>query len=146
MERRVDYFVSHAGADRAWAEWIANELLDLGRTVKLDIWDWGAGSNFILEMDRASTMAEHTLVLLSPSFLEGVYTQPEWAAALAADPDGSLRRLIPVRVALCDIKGLLRSIVYVDLVGLDETQARVTLREGLDQTRPTSRPPFPGVP
>ncbi|MFI8529883.1 toll/interleukin-1 receptor domain-containing protein [Streptomyces aquilus] len=37
------WFVSHAGADRAWAEWIAWQLLDAGLEVELDCWDWGAG-------------------------------------------------------------------------------------------------------
>jgi len=27
---RVDFFVSHAGADRAWAEWVAWQLMDAG--------------------------------------------------------------------------------------------------------------------
>ncbi|AZP22651.1 TIR domain-containing protein [Streptomyces aquilus] len=39
----VMWFVSHAGADRAWAEWIAWQLLDAGLEVELDCWDWGAG-------------------------------------------------------------------------------------------------------
>src|ERR1022692_929855 len=25
---RVDFFISHAGADRAWAEWVASQLRD----------------------------------------------------------------------------------------------------------------------
>ncbi|MEV8509892.1 toll/interleukin-1 receptor domain-containing protein, partial [Actinoplanes sp. NPDC051475] len=32
---RVDVFVSHAGRDRAWAEWVAWTLLDAGYTVEL---------------------------------------------------------------------------------------------------------------
>src|SRR5689334_8122882 len=40
---RIDFFVSHAGADRAWAEWVAWQLTDAGYTVELDVWDWAAG-------------------------------------------------------------------------------------------------------
>ncbi len=40
---RADFFVSHAGADRAWAEWVAWQLIDAGYTVELDAWDWGGG-------------------------------------------------------------------------------------------------------
>ncbi|WP_217240007.1 toll/interleukin-1 receptor domain-containing protein [Streptomyces sp. AC555_RSS877] len=48
------WFVSHAGgADRAWAEWVAWQLLDAGFQVELDYWDWGAGDNFILKMNAA---------------------------------------------------------------------------------------------
>src|SRR6185437_5598940 len=37
---RADFFVSHAGAERAWAEWVAWQLTDAGYTVELDAWDW----------------------------------------------------------------------------------------------------------
>ena len=37
---RADFFVSHAGAERAWAEWVAWQLTDVGYTVELDAWDW----------------------------------------------------------------------------------------------------------
>ncbi|MEU0392392.1 toll/interleukin-1 receptor domain-containing protein [Streptomyces sp. NPDC006208] len=46
-------FVSHAGADRAWAEWVAWQLVDAGYEVELDHWDWGAGENFVLKMNEA---------------------------------------------------------------------------------------------
>src|SRR5260370_32872651 len=36
---RVDFFVSHAGRDGAWAEWVAWQLIDAGYSVELDRWD-----------------------------------------------------------------------------------------------------------
>ena len=50
---RVDFFVSHAGADRAWAEWVAWQLIDAGYSVELDVWDWAAGRNFVTAMNEA---------------------------------------------------------------------------------------------
>ncbi|MEU9919223.1 toll/interleukin-1 receptor domain-containing protein [Streptomyces sp. NPDC051001] len=44
--------MSHAGADRAWAEWVAWQLLDAGHQVELDYWDWGAGDTFVLKRGR----------------------------------------------------------------------------------------------
>ncbi|MGH4021436.1 MAG: toll/interleukin-1 receptor domain-containing protein, partial [Pseudonocardiaceae bacterium] len=38
----VDFFVSHAGRDQAWAEWVAWHLVEAGYTVELDCWDWAA--------------------------------------------------------------------------------------------------------
>ena len=43
----VDLFVSHAGRDRAWAEWVAWELQQGGYRVELDFWDWEVGENFV---------------------------------------------------------------------------------------------------
>jgi hypothetical protein len=34
---RIDFFISHAGADRAWAEWVAWQLDAAGYTVELDV-------------------------------------------------------------------------------------------------------------
>ncbi|MEV7890997.1 toll/interleukin-1 receptor domain-containing protein [Streptomyces sp. NPDC002817] len=47
------WFISHAGADRASAEWIAWQLTEAGHRVELDYWDWGAGGNFVLRMNAA---------------------------------------------------------------------------------------------
>jgi nucleoside phosphorylase len=144
----TDFFISHAGADSDWAEWIASILKANGYRVELDLWDWPAGSNFVVEMDRATREAERTLVVLTKQYLKGVYTQPEWAAALVTDPGSAKRKLVPVRVEPCEPRGLLAPIVYVDLVGLDETAATHALLEGVrNARRPSSyNSPFPAVP
>jgi hypothetical protein len=36
---RVDFLISHAGSDRAWAEWVAWQLTEAGHTVEFDVWD-----------------------------------------------------------------------------------------------------------
>jgi TIR domain len=41
---RTDFLVSHAGADRAWAEWVAWRLAEAGYTVELDVRDWAAAA------------------------------------------------------------------------------------------------------
>ncbi|MFC8350769.1 toll/interleukin-1 receptor domain-containing protein [Streptomyces sp. NPDC057280] len=61
------WFVSHAGADRAWAEWIAWQLLDAGHEVELDCWDWGTGDNFILKMNAALEQGR-MVALFSPAY------------------------------------------------------------------------------
>ena len=37
--RGTDFFISHAGRDTAWAEWLAWQLQQAGYTVELDVWD-----------------------------------------------------------------------------------------------------------
>jgi hypothetical protein len=41
---RRDFFISHAGHDRAWAEWVAWHLSDAGYDIELDCWEWGPGT------------------------------------------------------------------------------------------------------
>jgi acyl-CoA synthetase (AMP-forming)/AMP-acid ligase II len=52
-EQRADFFISHAGSDLAWAEWVAWQLAEAGYTVELDAWDWPAGANFVTAMSDA---------------------------------------------------------------------------------------------
>lgn len=62
---RVDFFVSHAGADRAWAELVAWQLTDAGYTVELDMWDWAAGQNFMTAISDALGRYDRMLALFS---------------------------------------------------------------------------------
>ena len=140
-----DVFVSYNRADRAWAEWIAWALEEAQYSVVVQAWDFRPGGNFVLYMQEA-TSAKHTLPVLSPTYLAAEYTQPEWAAAFARDPQGKDRVLIPVRVVECTPDGLLAQIVYADLVGLDEDAARRTLLDAFrDRGKPPEAPAFPGT-
>jgi len=141
-----NFFISYSRSDIPWATWIAWQLEERGYEVVLEAWDIRPGHNSVLEMNRAATEAERILVVLSSSFLESLYTQPEWATAFAADPKGEQRRLIPIRVQECQPQGLLASIAFIDLVGLEEIEARETLLEGLASSgKPLIAPGFPGA-
>lgn len=145
---KADFFISFSKADRAWAEWIAWELEeeDLGYKAVFQPWDFRPGGNFALSMQRAAKKADRTLAVLSPDYLESLYSQAEWAAAFASDPDGTRGKLVPVRVREVQLEGLQLPINYIDLVGLDEEAARAELRSGLapGRAKPRTRPYFPG--
>jgi hypothetical protein len=143
----VDFFVSYTSADRPWAKWIAWELEAAGYSTRIQAWDMQPGSNFVLEMDEAARVGGRTVAVLSPAFLESGYARAEWAAAFAEDPTGERRKLVPVRVRDCDPRGLLKAIVYVDVVGLSEDASRARLLEGVTRGRakPEHAPPFPGA-
>lgn len=64
----------------------------------------------------------------------------EWTAAMHNDPGGSKGLLVPVRVAEATGTGLLGPIGWIDLVGLDEDQARAALLEEAN-TRISPRDP-----
>ena len=143
---QVDFFLSYTQADRLWAEWIAWVLEEAGFATTNQAWDFRPGSNFPLEMQRASAGAERTVPVLSPDYLESGFAMAEWAAAFAQDPTGATGKVLPVRVRRTELDGLLSSIVYIDLVDLDEATARERLLAGLARGRakPASKPIFPG--
>src|SRR5580765_5114214 len=110
---KKDFFISYNKADRIWAEWIAWHLEASGHySVVIQAWDFGPASNFVLEMDRAIQECERVVAVLSPDYLISLFTKPEWAAYFAEDPTSEQRRIIPVRVRECELKGLLAPIVY----------------------------------
>lgn len=143
----TDFFVSYTQADRAWAEWIAWILEEAGYSTKIQAWDFGAGSNFVVAMHTAAAECERTIAVLSPDYVDSRFTAPEWAAAFAQDPTGGQGLLVPVRVRKVYLTGLLPQVVYIDLVGLDEPVGEKTLLDGVKRGRkkPKTKPGFPGT-
>ncbi len=97
----TDYFISYNRADVGWAKWIDWHLRQAGYTTLVQVFDFRPGCNFVLEMERATRGAERTIAVLSPDYLDALYTHPEWAAAFARDPTGEKRLLVPVQVREC---------------------------------------------
>jgi hypothetical protein len=142
----VDFFVSHAGPDRVWAEWVAWHLQEAGYTVELDAWDWGAGENFVTRMHAAVDAANRVIALLSSAyFADGRYTADEWSSALIKD-DAGRHRLLPVQIERCPLPRLLRPLLQVELFDVDQEEAaRRLLAAVRGPRRPDGAPLFPGT-
>jgi TIR domain/Tetratricopeptide repeat/NB-ARC domain len=142
---RVDFFVSHAGRDQAWAEWVAWHLVEAGYTVELGCWDWAAGENFVTKMHEALDAANRVVALFSPAYFEDRrYTTEEWTSALVKT-DGGGHRLVPVYIEPCAVSGLLGSLIHVELFDVDEAEAaRRLLGAARGPARPDGKPVFPG--
>jgi hypothetical protein len=144
-----DFFVSFNSADKTWAEWIAWTLEEAGYQVVYQHWDYRPGGNFVLEMQKAAEGTRKTLIVLSEDYLRADYTQPEWAAAFVDDPRGDKRKLIPLRVAPCSPTGLLKPLIFADLVGLSPEEAKEAVLTAVMDGRPNKpaqAPAFPGAP
>ncbi|SNX88164.1 TIR domain-containing protein, partial [Streptomyces sp. TLI_55] len=133
------WFISHAGADRAWAEWIAWQLLDAGFEVELDCWDWGAGDSFIAKMNAALGRGR-MLALYSPAYFEPErFTTMEWEAMVAMR-----EKITPVRIAEVTPPPVLRPLIAPDLFGMDDHTARETLLRAINgPSRPSVAPGRP---
>ncbi|MDQ3761146.1 MAG: toll/interleukin-1 receptor domain-containing protein [Actinomycetota bacterium] len=142
----VDFFISHAGRDQAWAEWVAWHLIEAGYTVELDIWDWAAGDNFVTKMHDALGVANRVVALLSPAYFEDLrYTTEEWASALIRNDEVG-HRLMPVQVEPCVVPRLLRPLIRVELFDVDEAEAaRRLVAAARGPARPDGNPRFPAV-
>ncbi|WP_367127137.1 FxSxx-COOH system tetratricopeptide repeat protein [Saccharothrix sp. HUAS TT1] len=146
-----DFFVSCAGADRAWAEWIAWQLEGDGHRVLVQAWDFVPGSNWVDRLHDAVQGAERTIAVLSSAYLSSAYGRAEWQAAWRDDPLGERRKLIVLRVEDCERPGLLGSATSEDLFGLAEPAAAQRLRQAVrgaltGRAKPAAPPAFPGAP
>jgi membrane-anchored protein YejM (alkaline phosphatase superfamily) len=54
-QEHKDFFISYAGKDSQWAQWIAFELEAAGYHTLIQAWDIRPGSNFVAEMDVSLT-------------------------------------------------------------------------------------------
>jgi hypothetical protein len=131
-----DFFITYSGKDEHWATWIAATLEAEGYTTAIQKWDFRPGDNFIAAMDRALVACRHTIGVLSPNYLASVFAQAEWTAAYRQALQGRRRGFIPVRVANCDLTPLLGTLAHIDLVNIDEPEARRRLLDGVSERAP----------
>ncbi|MEV8549705.1 FxSxx-COOH system tetratricopeptide repeat protein [Streptomyces glaucescens] len=139
------FFVSYAGPDRAWAEWVAWQLKRTGCEVELDRWDWHTGDDLVQRTSLALDRADAVVALFSRQyFAPERWTADEWTATVAARG-----RLIPVAIeplADDDIPAVLAGKLRTDLHGLDETAATAALLEAVHgPSAPTGPAAFPGA-
>lgn len=128
----VDFFISYNSADKHWAMGIGDWLDQAGYTTVSQQQDFVPATNFAAEMHKALQNMERMILVLSPDYLSAKFPLAEWTSAFASDPACEKRTLIPVRVRDCKPDGLLRPIVYIDLVNLNADDARKTFLNGIE--------------
>ncbi|SDZ20852.1 Tetratricopeptide repeat-containing protein, partial [Geodermatophilus africanus] len=140
--RGTDFFISHAGRDTAWAEWLAWQLQQDGYRVELDVWDWAPGEDFVARMSAALESADRLLAVCTAAYFASALGGAELRAAFA-DQAKAEGRIVPVLVEPVTLPPLYAPLIHLDLIGLDEATAAARLRTRLAGGRPASAPPFP---
>ena len=150
MDAPIDFFISYTGKDKTWAEWIAWTLEEAGYKTMIQAWDFHNASNFVLNMQKGATDSTRTIAVITPDYFESAFTKPEWATAFAEDPTSEKGKLISVRVADFKPPGMFKTIVYIDLVGLEDSAAKKRLTDCIanivkgTRMKPDTKPAFPG--
>src|SRR4051794_41366076 len=81
--RGTDFFISHAGRDTGWAEWLAWQLQQAGYSVEPDVWDWAPGEDFVARMSAALESADRLLAGCSPAYFTSAFGGAELRATFA---------------------------------------------------------------
>src|SRR3954463_4897577 len=140
--RGTDFFISHAGRDTGWAEWLAWQLQQGGYTVELDVWDWAPGEDFVARMAAALERADRLLAVCTEAYFVSAFGGAELRAAFVGQAKAE-GRILPVLVEPVTLPPLYEPLIHLDLTGLDEATAAARLRTRLAGGRPTGPPPFP---
>lgn len=139
------FFISYNSSDKIWAEWIAWFLEENGSKVVIEAWDFRPGGNLILDRQDAIQKSDQIIIVLSRKYLDIEISNPEWTAIFTKDPKGKQRKVIPVRIEECEPTGFIGNIYYLDLVGLNESDAKKSILDGfLERSKPEFEPLFPG--
>jgi tetratricopeptide (TPR) repeat protein len=110
-----DFFISRAGPDKALAIWIGQLIAAQGKTYVLQDADFGH-QDFMGAMDSALKSGARVVALYSLAYLNSDNCLKEALTALHGDPFNRQQRLIPMRIEPCAPDGMLRGIVYADLL------------------------------
>ncbi|NEE54953.1 toll/interleukin-1 receptor domain-containing protein, partial [Streptomyces sp. SID8455] len=144
----ADLFLSYVAENRMWADWIESVLTRAGfRVVPRDV------SAERTEREPAALTAEtaaRTVVLLSSAYLKSQRAVDLWERAVAEDPGGGRRQLLPLRVGDVRLSAPYIDRNPVDLFRLDEVHATTALMRALDRpVQPADGvspgPRFPGT-
>ncbi len=138
----TDFFISHAGRDTAWAEWLAWQLQQAGYSIELDVWDWAPGEDFVARMSAALERADRLMAVCTETYFASAFGGAELRAAFVREAKAE-GRIVPVLVEPVTLPALYAPLICLDLTGLDESAAAARLRARLAGGRPTSAPRFP---
>ena len=143
---RRDFFISHAGEDQQWAEWIGQQLIGAGYTVELDVWEWAPGDDFVAAMQNALQRADRVLAVYSAAYFTKPFARAEHSGAFTAAVTSRPGRIVPVRADNSVVPELYASLIRIELAGLDEDEARRRLLAGVTgpASTPSSHIDFPG--
>src|SRR5688500_15986628 len=125
--RGTDFFISHAGRDTGWAEWLAWQLQQAGYSVELDVWDWVPGEDFVARMETALERSDRLLAVCTEAYFSSVLGGAELRATFAQSAAAE-RRIVPVLVEHVTLPALYAPLIPLDLTGLDEAAAAARLR------------------
>jgi hypothetical protein len=127
-EPQYDVFISYSHADQAW---VRGQLLPYlekaGLSVLIDYRDFEVGVPSQVNMDRAVEKSRHTLLVLTPAWVQSAWTEFESLMAGAPDPTGQRRKLIPVMLEPCQPPPRIAILTYANLTDPATREARLAV-------------------
>ncbi|MEV7862966.1 FxSxx-COOH system tetratricopeptide repeat protein [Streptomyces hirsutus] len=124
---KYDFYISYALKDKAWADWIAGQLVEAGYQVAPSLFPQGESTTYATR--RAIESSEKILLLLSPGREDGKWVSPETVLNEAATRQSGTQSVIAVKVSQFPMRmaGHIAKLQVLDISGLTESEARARL-------------------
>jgi len=114
-------FVSHSEADQAWVrDQLVPRLKQAGLRVAVDYQDFVIGTPKMANIERAVQSSRHTLIVLTPDWIEGEWTALDSLFAGTFDPAARQRKLIPLLLKPCELPPRIKILTYADFTAPEE--------------------------
>ena len=111
-----DFFVSYTSLDEKYAVWIASILEKDKYSVVIQKWDFRPGDNLVNRIHESLQECNKLIIILSENYLNSRWCEAEWTSKLSEQIETSERKVIPIRIEPVVPKGLLKNIIYIDIV------------------------------
>lgn len=140
-----DVFISYSHADSVW---VRGELLArleaAGLRVCIDQRDFAIGVPIPISIEQAIATSRQTVVVLSPPWVAGEWTEFESLLLSSADPAARKRKLMPLLLQPCNLPQRISTLGYADLTQPEQYEFQFNrLVQQLRQHGQTSPAPVP---
>lgn len=107
-------FISYSSLDRIYANTLYVDLAELGHDPWIDTWDIKVGQSIPEKIQKALSVADYIIVLLSPNLVESKWVQAEWQTMYWNEIENNKVKVIPVLLNDCEIPEFLKVKKYAD--------------------------------
>ena len=115
-----DVFVSYAAEDRPWVKDVLLPRLEKsGVSFIIDERDFEVGVPRLINVERALDRCRHTLVVITPAWLEDNWGGFEQLLTQTADPANRKLRLLPLMLEPCLLPPSISMLEYADFTSTD---------------------------
>jgi hypothetical protein len=148
---RYDVFISYSHQDTDWVwQQLLPRLERAGLRVCIDRRDFEIGTPSLVNMERAVDNSRHTLLVLTPAWVESEWTDFESLLGGTGDPAGRRRKLFPLMLKDCEPPRRISGLTWAEFGQPDEhvdqfERLLKQLRESVEPARPLAEDASPFI-
>jgi hypothetical protein len=142
-DHRYDVFISYSHQDTDWVwRYLLPRLEGAGLHVCIDRRDFEIGTPSMVNMEGAVDRSRHTLLVLTPAWVESEWTDFESLLGGTGDPAGRRRKLFPIMLKECTPSSRISMLTWADFTQPDEhvDQFERLLKQLRDSVEPAHPP------